>query len=82
MRKLKITIIRELCVGAGTCLIHAPNTFDLDSENIAILKDGDTDTAAEIIAAAKSCPTLAILIDDAETGERIFPKWWEDQHFF
>ncbi len=74
MRRLKITVIRDLCIAAGTCLVLAPNTFDLDSENIAIIKDPVGDTAAAIIAAAKSCPTLAILIDDADTGERIWPE--------
>ncbi|MEK7594964.1 MAG: ferredoxin [Patescibacteria group bacterium] len=74
MRNLKITVIRELCIAAGTCLIHAPNTFDLDGDNIAIIKDPVGDTASAIIAAAKSCPTVAILIEDADTGEKIWPK--------
>lgn len=66
--------MRDLCIAAGTCLVQAPNTFELDSENIAVIKDPEGDSVAAIIAAAKSCPTLAILIDDADTGERIWPE--------
>jgi ferredoxin len=71
---LKITIIRELCIGAGTCLIHAPNTFDLDNENIAILKNIEGESVPAIIAAAKSCPTLAIIVHDEDTGKQIWPE--------
>lgn len=73
MRKLKITIIRDLCIGAGTCLIHAPETFELDGQNIAILKNAEGNTVSEIVEAAKSCPTVAILVEDADTGEKLWP---------
>lgn len=72
--KLKIVIKRELCIGAGTCLIHAPDTFELDSENIAVLKKEDGNEVYDIIAAAKSCPTLAIELYNQETGEKVWPK--------
>jgi ferredoxin len=71
--KLKVTVIRDLCISAGTCLIHAPNTFELDSENIAVIKDLESDSVASIIDAAKSCPTKAIIVHNAETGEQIWP---------
>ncbi|OGC50282.1 hypothetical protein A2716_03680 [candidate division WWE3 bacterium RIFCSPHIGHO2_01_FULL_40_23] len=72
--KVKITVIRDLCIGAGTCVVQAPNTFELDNENIAIVKDIPGDSVQAIIAAAKSCPTLAIILDDEETGKRIWPE--------
>jgi len=65
---MKIHIKRELCIGAATCISLAPKTFELDNEDIAIVKDGDQDTREAIIAAAKSCPTLAIeLFEDDGT---------------
>ncbi len=71
--KIKVTIVRDLCIAAGTCLIHAPNTFELDDQNIAVIKDLESDSVVSIIDAAKSCPTKAIIVHNAETGEQIWP---------
>ncbi len=65
---MKIHIKRDLCIGAATCIALAPNTFALDDEDIAIVKNENIDTREAIIAAAKSCPTLAIeLFEDDGT---------------
>ncbi|MBI4091240.1 ferredoxin [candidate division WWE3 bacterium] len=74
MKRIKITIIRELCIGVGTCVVQAPGTFELDSENIAVIKNENGDSLVSIIEAAKSCPTLAIYLNDADTGEQIWPE--------
>jgi len=73
----KIKIDRDLCIGAGTCAVLAPNTFDLDDELKAVLKkrsselvEGDSDE--DVLAAAKSCPVLAITIED-KSGGQIYP---------
>ena len=68
---IEIHIIREKCISAATCVVYAENTFDLDEENIAIIKEGDWDKLEKIIAAAQSCPTLAIEVYD--DGEKVFP---------
>ncbi len=69
----KIEVDRELCIGAASCVGVAPEAFELDEENIAIVKSGweslDDDT---LIAAAQSCPTKAIFLYD-ENGEQIYP---------
>ena len=70
---MKIKIDRDLCIGAGTCVALAPNTFELDDELKAALKKGPKkDSDEDIIAAAKSCPTLAIILED-EQGKQIYP---------
>ena len=33
--KVRIKVINELCISAATCIIQAPNTFDLDDDGIA-----------------------------------------------
>jgi ferredoxin len=71
--KYKITIKRDLCIGAATCVALAPDTFDLDGENIVVFKDGDWDDDEIILAAAQSCPVFAIIVEDTETGKQIFP---------
>ena len=34
----KISIDRKICIAAATCIIVAPNGFELDSENIAVVR--------------------------------------------
>jgi len=71
--KVKIKVINDLCISAGTCIIHAPETFDLDENGIAYVKEGTWNEAAVIIKAAQSCPTSAIIIEDME-GNQIYPE--------
>ena len=71
--KVKIKVINELCISAGTCIIHAPDTFDLDEDGIAYVKEGTWDEAQAIIIAAASCPTTAIIIQDLE-GNQLYPE--------
>lgn len=63
---LTVSIDRSLCIGAAACTGVAPDLFELDEENIAVLKiapaSGDRKRALE---AAESCPTGAITV----TGE-------------
>ena len=68
----KIVIDRDLCIGAATCVTIAPNTFQMDDENKAILINATGDDAETILAGAESCPTKAIFLYD-ENGEQIYP---------
>ena len=69
---LEIRIHRPKCISAATCVVYAENTFDLDADNIAIIKEGEWDKLEKIIAAAQSCPVLAIEI--YQNGKKIYPK--------
>lgn len=73
-RKYRITIKRDLCIGAASCSAIASNTFGLDDKNIAFIKEGEWDEDDLILAAAQSCPVFAIIIEDLETGKQIFPE--------
>ncbi|MBI4092399.1 MAG: ferredoxin [Candidatus Kerfeldbacteria bacterium] len=68
----KIVVDRELCIGAASCLALAANTFELDEENKAIVKNPKGDSDEDIHAAAVSCPTNAIFLYD-EKGNQIYP---------
>jgi ferredoxin len=73
MRKIaKIVIKRDLCIGAASCLAVAPNTFDLDDLNKAIIVDPHGESDEEILLSARACPTYAIELYD-EDGEIIYP---------
>jgi len=72
--KLKVTVDRNLCIGAATCIAVAPKTFLLDSEAKAVvLTTANEDTEDTIIEAAKACPVAAVIIED-ENGKKIFPQ--------
>jgi ferredoxin len=69
----KVAIDRKACIGAATCIVIAPDAFELDKENVAVVKTSalnvDDDT---LLMAAQSCPTGAIILFD-ETGTQLFP---------
>ncbi|MBN1915937.1 ferredoxin [Candidatus Dojkabacteria bacterium] len=73
-RKYRITIKRDLCIGAASCSAIAPKTFGLDDKNIVLIKEGEWDKDDLILAAAQSCPVFAIIIEDMETGKQVFPE--------
>lgn len=68
---IEIHISREKCIGAATCVVYSPSTFDLDEENIAIVKNGEWDALEKIIGAAQSCPVVAIEV--YQGGKKVFP---------
>ena len=73
LRIARIEVDRELCIGAASCIPIAPDVFELDSENKAVVKPGTSgwrNSDEEIILAAKSCPTRAIFLYD-ENGNEI-----------
>ncbi len=71
--KVKIKIINDLCISAATCVVRAPETFDLDEDGIAYVKEGSWDEVEDIIEAAKSCPTTAVIVEDMN-GIKFWPE--------
>ena len=74
----KVKVIREACISAGSCVVLAPGTFELDEEGIAIIKaqggePGNEDSDEDILAGAQSCPVDAIIVEDEE-GNQIWPE--------
>lgn len=69
---IEIWILREKCIGAATCIVYSPSTFDLDDKSIAIVKDGQWDELEKIIGAAQSCPVVAIEI--YQNGKKLYPN--------
>lgn len=72
--KYKIQVVRDLCIGAASCLAFSPSTFVLDDQKKAVIQEGSTDTPENLFLAAQSCPTKAIIITDAETGDKVWPN--------
>lgn len=71
--KLKICIDREQCIGDGLCVNEAPETFELDDEDKAVLVEGPGDDMECILAAAQGCPLDIIVVEEKETGKQLYP---------
>lgn len=69
----KIEIIRDLCIGDQQCCNVANKTFEMDADNIAVVCQCPGDTPEDILEAAKTCPTDAIVLKD-ESGKQIWPE--------
>ena len=55
------------------CESIAPRVFRLNDDRQSEVADTTADTEAKILEAAENCPVSAIFVEDAETGERLFP---------
>jgi len=63
----KIIVDRKTCIGAATCIVLAPDAFDLDEEGLAIVKpEGLKVDFNALLVAAQSCPTQSIKLLDEE----------------
>lgn len=71
--KYNVKVIRSQCIGAAPCVAISPETFKLDEEAKAVVLSESKDTPENILMAAQACPARAIQIQDAETGEIIWP---------
>ena len=69
----RIEVKRDLCIGAASCVAIAPETFALDDENIAIVKNETGSPYEAILAAAQACPTKAIYVYD-KNGKQVWPE--------
>lgn len=71
--KYNVKVDRGLCIGAASCVAVSPAVFELDGEKKAVIVKGANDAEENILLAAQSCPTKAIIITDAETGQQVWP---------
>jgi ferredoxin len=71
LENIKSKSFENLCIGAASCVAVSP-TFELDGENKAVTLQG-SDTPENILMAAQSCPTKAIIVTDTETNTQVWP---------
>ena len=71
--KLKISIDCDECIGDGACVEAAPETFALDDDSKAVVLEGSTESRAIILEAAEQCPVDVIIVEDKDTGEKLYP---------
>jgi ferredoxin len=64
---MKVTIDKEKCCGAGTCVLVAPDVFDQgEDDGIVILLDAAPapELQASVREAASVCPAAAIMLSE------------------
>jgi ferredoxin len=60
--RIAITVDRALCIGSGDCVDTAPDVFQLDEEDKAVVVDPDGASVDDVIVAAGNCPVSAIFV--------------------
>ncbi len=70
--KYKVSVIRSKCIGAASCVAIAPKVFGLDDKNLAFVISEDELDDMKLLA-AQSCPTAAIIVQDLESGQQVWP---------
>lgn len=82
-KRVRVRVDWNSCMGASSCVELAPKVFRLDWAKkksvfdpapLELLEERPKSTDPDIVfSAAQSCPYRAIILEDDETGERIFP---------
>ena len=63
--RIEVEVDRALCIGSGDCVDTAPDVFQLDEDDKAVVIDPDGASTDEVVDAAANCPVSAIRV----TGE-------------
>ncbi|HEV7679208.1 MAG TPA: ferredoxin [Candidatus Dormibacteraeota bacterium] len=64
---MKVSVDRKKCLGYATCVIEAPDVFEMDDdENVSyvILENPPEEMRPRLDRAVHLCPTRAIAIED------------------
>lgn len=72
-RALRIAVDHDVCMGNGQCVLLAPGVFRHNENRQSEAVDPSGAPEELILKAAAFCPTGAITVADAETGEVLFP---------
>ena len=62
VNRVEITVDRALCIGSGDCVDTAPDVFQLDEEDKAVVVDPDGASVDDVLEAARNCPVSAIFV--------------------
>ncbi|MFN2615851.1 MAG: ferredoxin [Thermoleophilaceae bacterium] len=64
--RIEVEVDRALCIGSGDCVDTAPDVFQLDDEDKAVVVDPDGAPLDDVVEAARNCPVSAIRVTGAD----------------
>ena len=74
---LFVDVDKSLCIGCCSCEIIAPNVFEINKERQSNPKSSVINQKGaginKIMNAAETCPTKAIIVEDTDSKERLYP---------
>jgi len=74
---LFVDVDKSLCIGCCSCEIIAPNVFEINKESMSNPKSSVINQKGagvnKIMNAAETCPTKAIIVQNIDTKERLYP---------
>jgi len=70
----RLRILKKLCIGASSCVAVSESVFRINEQNIAEFITSGSDDPTTLLLAAQACPTKAIVVEDVETGEQLWPR--------
>jgi len=74
---LFVDVDKSLCIGCCSCEIIAPDVFSINKNSKSNPKSSVINPKGaginKIMNAAETCPTKAILVENLDTNERLFP---------
>jgi ferredoxin len=62
VNRIEVTVDRGLCIGSGDCVDTAPDVFQLDDEDKAVVVNPDGAPLDDVLDAARNCPVSAIFV--------------------
>ena len=71
MTRWKVSVDKNACIGSSMCVAIAPGRFVLDERQRSGPVDAETDPDEVVRDAAASCPSEAISLVDADTGQPV-----------
>lgn len=81
-KTVRLRIDQESCMGVGSCVKLAPRVFKIDEASLKssfisfaplVVLDEKGASNNALFRAAQSCPYRAIILEDQDTGEQLFP---------
>lgn len=69
----QVTVLKDKCISAASCVAIAPNVFSLDKDKIVQINNQNGEVDQIKLLAAQSCPTGAIVVTDKLTGKQLWP---------
>jgi ferredoxin len=74
---LFVNVDKSLCIGCCSCEIIAPDVFEINKKSRSNPKSSVINQKGagvnKIMNAAETCPTKAIMVENSDTNEKLFP---------